>query len=161
MSALLLGGGAIVIMSAGLSRKGRLAGLVPAATGVTLLVSAPSWDRELLASGVYKYAARIPENVEVEVALKAGTLLYYRDGAASTVSVRQLSGALSLAIDGKVDASTAATCSRRSCLPTCLSSSIRARVMFSSSGLGAVSPWPRRSFIPSNGRMSGDLSRRR
>ena len=39
--------------------------------------------------------------------LRAGELLYYREGAASTVSVRRIAGATTLAIDGKVDASNA------------------------------------------------------
>src|SRR5207248_2540836 len=38
--------------------------------------------------------------------LKAGTLLYYRDGAVATVTVKRLAGTLSLSVDGKVDAST-------------------------------------------------------
>ena len=37
--------------------------------------------------------------------LKAGSLLYYREGAAATISVKRLTGTLSLAIDGKTDAS--------------------------------------------------------
>ena len=65
------------------------------------------WDRELLASGSYKYASAVAPGLDVETALKSGTLIYYRDGATSTVSVKRLTGALSLAIDGKVDASTA------------------------------------------------------
>ena len=37
--------------------------------------------------------------------LKAGTLLYYREGASATVSVKRLTGTTTLAVDGKVDAS--------------------------------------------------------
>jgi spermidine synthase len=66
----------------------------------------PRWDRELLASGVYKYAPLVARSLDLESALKAGTLVYYRDGAAATVSVKRLAGTLSLAVDGKVDAST-------------------------------------------------------
>lgn len=66
----------------------------------------PAWDRELLASGVYKYAAPAAGLPDVESALKAGTLVYYADGAAATVSVKRLTGTLSLSVDGKVDAST-------------------------------------------------------
>jgi spermidine synthase len=40
-------------------------------------------------------------------ALTAGELLSYREGAISTVAVRKLAGTVSLAIDGKVDASNA------------------------------------------------------
>jgi spermidine synthase len=66
----------------------------------------PRWDRELLSSGVYKYAAEAAGSPDLEAALKAGTLVYYRDGAASTVSVKRLAGILSLSVDGKVDASS-------------------------------------------------------
>src|SRR6185295_2784622 len=44
---------------------------------------------------------------DFEASLRAGRLEYYQEGAAATVSVRRLSGKLSLAIDGKVDASNA------------------------------------------------------
>jgi spermidine synthase len=80
-----------------------------ALVGVIVLVwlaIEPRWDRELLSSGVYKYAAEAAGSPDLESALKAGTLVYYRDGAASTVSVKRLAGTLSLSVDGKVDAST-------------------------------------------------------
>jgi spermidine synthase len=83
----------------------RTAGWLPAAAALVLLVMAPSWDRELLASGGYKYARHVAANMDLDVALKAGTLLYYREGATSTVSVKRLTGELSMSIDGKVDAS--------------------------------------------------------
>ena len=44
--------------------------------------------------------------VDFETALKAGTLVCYRDSAAATISVKRLTGTLSLSVDGKVDAST-------------------------------------------------------
>lgn len=75
------------------------------AVAIGLAMQAP-WDRELLASGVYKYASRVQKDLDLETALTAGTLLYYRDGAAATVSVKRLTGELSLSVDGKVDAST-------------------------------------------------------
>ncbi len=64
------------------------------------------WDRELLASGIYKYARTIPAGVDLEAVLKAATLLDYRDGEHATVSVIEFAGTRSLAIDGKVDGST-------------------------------------------------------
>src|SRR4029079_15271632 len=63
------------------------------------------WDRPLLASGAYLYAAYVPKDLDLETQLKAGTLLYDRDGAAATVSVKRLTGTTTLAVDGKVDAS--------------------------------------------------------
>ncbi|MGE3887383.1 MAG: fused MFS/spermidine synthase [Vicinamibacterales bacterium] len=67
----------------------------------------PSWDPRLLSSGAYKYAAAL-RGPDLETALTAGELRYYKEGATATVAVRQLAGTTSLAIDGKVDASDAA-----------------------------------------------------
>jgi spermidine synthase len=66
----------------------------------------PPWDRALLASGAYKYAPYIGE-ADLDAVLRAGTIVYYKEGASGTVSVRDLNGTRSLAIDGKVDASNA------------------------------------------------------
>jgi spermidine synthase len=68
--------------------------------------AAPEWDRDLIASGAYKYSRLIPAE-DLEWSLRAGYLEYYKEGAAGTVSVRRLGGTRSLAIDGKVDASNA------------------------------------------------------
>jgi spermidine synthase len=87
-------------------RPGRGLVLGTAVASLALLLRGQSWDRELLASGSYKYASAIVPGLDLETALKSGTLVYYRDGAAATVSVKRLTGALSLAIDGKIDAST-------------------------------------------------------
>ena len=51
------------------------------------------------------YAPYVPGDLDLITQLKAGTLVYYREGAAATVSVKRLTGTLSLAIDGKTDAS--------------------------------------------------------
>jgi spermidine synthase len=102
----LLIAGALLAAARGAQRWAwRTAGWLPAAAALVFLVMAPSWDRELLASGGYKYARHVAGNMDLDVALKAGTLLYYQEGAASTVSVKRLTGALSMSLDGKVDAS--------------------------------------------------------
>ena len=75
-----------------------------AASGIGAIVAMPPWDRELLASGAYKYAPYLASG-DFDSVLRAGRLEYYKEGAAGTVSVRRLTGTLSLAIDGKVDAS--------------------------------------------------------
>jgi spermidine synthase len=80
------------------------AGLAVASLAAILLL--PAWDRELLASGAYKYAPYLGTD-NFDTVLRAGTLEYYKEGAAATVSVRRLTGTTSLAIDGKVDASNA------------------------------------------------------
>jgi spermidine synthase len=106
VSVLLASGAVLAAWLAGQQFTTRAAGLIPVAVGLLLVVTASPWDRELLASGSYKYASAIAPGLDVETALKSGTLIYYRDGASATVSVRRLTGSLSLAIDGKVDASS-------------------------------------------------------
>jgi len=101
---LMIAGGVVAVCGLPPSRA-RATGLVPVACLLALLIWTPGWDRELLASGVYKYARYIDRDLDLESALKAGTLVYYREGAASTVSVKRLTGTLSLSVDGKVDAS--------------------------------------------------------
>ena len=96
----------LVIVRGALPTSVRRMAALPAVAVLGWLALQRPWDRELLASGVYKYASRAPREIDVETSLKAGTLLYYRDGAAATVSVKRLTGTLSLSIDGKVDAST-------------------------------------------------------
>jgi spermidine synthase len=103
---LLIAGAVTVAIRGTLATFPRGAALVAAASVAWLSLTSAGWDRELLASGAYKYARRVPQGVDVPAALKAGTLLYYREGATGTVSVKRLTGELSLAIDGKVDAST-------------------------------------------------------
>ena len=102
-----LAAGAVLAGWFGAAGPGRIAALMPVAAGLLLMLTGARWDRVLLASGSYKYASAVAPGLDVETALKSGTLVYYRDGATSTVSVKRLTGALSLAIDGKVDASTA------------------------------------------------------
>ena len=88
-----------------LSTAARTVSLVASAAAALIFAISPPWDHELLASGVYKYSAYVAKGLDLEAALKAGTLLYYREGAASTVTVKRLTGTVTLAIDGKVDAS--------------------------------------------------------
>ena len=78
-----------------------LAGVAAAVFGTL-----PDWDRQLLASGAYKYSRNL-DSQALDATLRAGALEYYREGAAATVSVRRLGGSRALAIDGKVDASNA------------------------------------------------------
>jgi spermidine synthase len=81
------------------------AGVGVAAIGVAaLVVMTPRWDLEVLSGGAYKYAPYL-RGGDLETGLAAGTLLYYREGAAGTVSVRKTAASIALAIDGKVDAS--------------------------------------------------------
>jgi spermidine synthase len=87
-------------------RSALLPGTVGAAA-IAVIVALPRWDHELLASGAYKYAPYL-QSADLETVLRAGTLEFYKEGAAGTVSVKRLTGVRSLAIDGKVDASNGA-----------------------------------------------------
>jgi len=77
------------------------------AVAIVGILALPRWDHELLASGAYKYAPYLQAG-ELDTVLRAGTLEFYKEGAAATVSVRTVTGVRSLAIDGKVDASNGA-----------------------------------------------------
>ena len=105
VSACLIAASLIVVVAGRLPRNMRIAGAAAAVAAVAMLALSPPWDRELLASGGYLYAPFVPKDLELVPLLKAGTLLYYRDGAAATVSVKRLTGTTTLAVDGKVDAS--------------------------------------------------------
>ncbi len=94
------------VMAAGLRGSARVwtlavCGIAAIATGLL-----PPWNQSLISSGAYKYASSMSAE-GLEVSLAAGRLLYYREGAVATVSVREAAGTTSLAIDGKVDASNA------------------------------------------------------
>jgi len=71
---------------------------------IALALVAPQWNHTRLVSGAYRLAPILAAR-DLETALDAGDLTYYREGAAGAVSVRELIGVRSLAIDGKVDAS--------------------------------------------------------
>jgi spermidine synthase len=96
-------GGAGCLAMVGATR-GRVIAAAAAVGSIAAIVLLPGWDPALLASGAYKYAPYLQSN-DLPTILRAGTLQYYKEGAAGTVSVRDLAGNRSLAIDGKVDAS--------------------------------------------------------
>jgi spermidine synthase len=97
--------GAMAVLWAGRAHgTARTAGVSLAAAVLVLGIWLPQWDQLLLSSGAYKYAATL-RGPDLTTALRAGRLLYYREGPSGTVAVRRLTGATSLAIDGKVDAS--------------------------------------------------------
>ncbi|MGE0040029.1 MAG: fused MFS/spermidine synthase [Vicinamibacterales bacterium] len=86
--------------------RGRVVAVAAAALALGAGVWLPGWNPLLLSSGAYKYAPALTGR-DLQTALTAGRLLYYREGATATVAVRDLAGTRSLAIDGKVDASNA------------------------------------------------------
>lgn len=97
---------AIAILFGSSRGRGQWAGYALAAAVLVAAAIAPEWNRSLLSSGAYKYAIAM-RGANLASALTAGDLLSYREGATSTVTVRRLTGTISLAIDGKVDASNA------------------------------------------------------
>ena len=105
VSALLILTALIVLAWGTLGKTAQVVNGTALVLAVILLAWSPPWDRALLASGLYLYAPYVPKGVALEPLLKAGSILYYKEGAAATVSVKRLTGTLSLAIDGKVDAS--------------------------------------------------------
>lgn len=105
VSVVLVAAALLVLASATRRWAVRAPGLVASVAAVVLVASGPAWDRELLASGPYMYAPFVPPDLDLTTQLRAGTLLYYREGASATVSVKRLTGTTTLAVDGKVDAS--------------------------------------------------------
>jgi spermidine synthase len=109
----LQGASITAMLAAMLALEGTVGGRSRLAIGIgvlSLVVSVlfmPRWNHARLANGAYRLAPSLAGG-DIETALDAGDLLYYREGAAGTVSVRRLLGVTSLAIDGKVDASNGA-----------------------------------------------------
>ncbi|MEW6322708.1 MAG: hypothetical protein AB1635_16675 [Acidobacteriota bacterium] len=97
--------GLIVVVFGRLSARGQTAALSGLALASLLAAASPLWDRRLVASGGYLYARFVPPGLDLGAMLRAGELLYYREGATATVSVKRLTGTTTLAVDGKTDAS--------------------------------------------------------
>ena len=105
--ALGIGGGCLLLLTAGGGWRARFAAAAVALTGLGAGAAVPDWNRPLISSGTYWNVPNVPTQ-DLQAALEAGEVLYYEEGAAGTVSVRRTAGSLALAIDGKVDASNAA-----------------------------------------------------
>jgi spermidine synthase len=96
--------GALVALTSGARRAASTTIAAAAAASAAIVLFAPPWNPELLSAGAYKYAPYL-RGGDLETGLSAGALLYYREGAAGTVSVRKTAASIAMAIDGKVDAS--------------------------------------------------------
>jgi spermidine synthase len=98
----IMAGAAIAIIA---TKHRRRQFIAAGAVGLSVLAPfvLPHWDHELLSGGMYKYAAYLNEG-EVLDFLRRGELIFYREGKVATVSVKQIGSKISLAIDGKVDA---------------------------------------------------------
>jgi spermidine synthase len=96
---------AVGVLTAALHRR-----WIPAVTclvAVPVVFMIPQWNLELMSSGAYKYAPSYAPNADLETLLGSGDLLYFKEGAVTTVSVRKHPGRLTLSVDGKVDATDA------------------------------------------------------
>ena len=106
-SALAIAGGSLLLLAAEVGWRPRFAAAAVALASLGVGAALPDWNRALLSSGAYWNVSDVPTQ-DLQAALEAGEVLYYDEGAAGTVSVRRTAGSLTLAIDGKVDASNAA-----------------------------------------------------
>ncbi len=95
----------MVIVWGDLTTAAQAIAMAAAIGAASLAAISPPWNRALLSSGPYLYAPYVPKDLDLPALLEAGTLLYDRDGASATVSVKRLTGTTTLAVDGKVDAS--------------------------------------------------------
>ena len=83
----------------------RLFGVVAGAGAMAFLWTTPSFDKELFAGGAYKYSA-YDLDLSVEDVLRRGELVLYAEGRGANVSVKRVGSSFSLAVDGKVDATS-------------------------------------------------------
>ena len=72
MGVLLVLNAVIVALWGRLSMTARVAGLSLAFAALVVVVVAPRWDRELLASGAYMYATFVPKDLDLEIAAQSG-----------------------------------------------------------------------------------------
>lgn len=83
----------------------RLLGGLAGAASLALVATSPALDQELFAGGAYKYSVYDP-NLSVEDVLRRGELVSYAEGRVANVSVKRVGSSYSLAVDGKVDATS-------------------------------------------------------
>ena len=103
---LMIGGACLAVVAGRPRRRRRLAGLAAAATVAGGRPGhAAAWDRDAAGERRLQVRRRASTTDDLATALQAGALLYYKEGAAATVSVRQSPGRGRWPIDGKVDAS--------------------------------------------------------
>lgn len=111
-------GVAVVNLVAGLVADGAgarpLKGLATAGAFAAALLCLPAWDAAILSSGPFIYAKAYRDSAtegrSVEDVIRAcGEVLFHRDGAFATTTVRKaFGGLLSLQVNGKTDASNKA-----------------------------------------------------
>ncbi|MEO5762811.1 MAG: fused MFS/spermidine synthase [Vicinamibacteria bacterium] len=83
----------------------RIIGLGTSVAALAAVIGAPAFDRDLFAGGAYKYSA-YDTSLSVEDVLRRGELVSYVEGRVANVSVKRIGSSFSLAVDGKVDATS-------------------------------------------------------
>ncbi|MBX7185345.1 MAG: fused MFS/spermidine synthase [Vicinamibacteria bacterium] len=83
----------------------RTLGLLCGTASLAFVFSSPALDKELFAGGAYKYSV-YDMNLSVEDVLRRGELVSYAEGRVANVSVKRVASSFSLAVDGKVDATS-------------------------------------------------------
>ena len=83
----------------------RVAGGLAAGASLAFVLTSPALDKELFAGGAYKYSV-YDVNLSVEDVLRRGELVSYAEGRVANVSVKRVGSSFSLAVDGKVDATS-------------------------------------------------------
>ena len=100
---------ASALSAIGISLSGRVAarvaGGIAGVSALLLVTASPALDQELFAGGAYKYSV-YDMNLSVEDVLRRGELVSYAEGRVANVSVKRVGSAFSLAVDGKVDATS-------------------------------------------------------
>ncbi len=97
----------LVVRAPSLPKQGRVVAafvLVVLALGIYRVL--PRWDRELMSGGLYKVAPYL-ERGEFLDFLRRGELVFYDEDDTATVAVKRVGRRVSLAVDGKVDATNA------------------------------------------------------
>jgi spermidine synthase len=98
--------GLSVLVFVGRSWRGRVTALLPAAVALLVVVTLPSWPREVFAAGTGFYASLYGSVEELSKAIVGMRLLYYRDGINTTISVDRVGDYRVYRSNGKTDAST-------------------------------------------------------
>lgn len=83
----------------------RVLGGAAGVASLFLIAASPTLDKELFAGGAYKYSV-YDMNLSVEDVLRRGELVSYAEGRVANVSVKRVASSFSLAVDGKVDATS-------------------------------------------------------
>ncbi len=101
--------GLTLVMAWASTMRTKVAAGASLVVGLVAVALLPTWDRQVMTSGVSVYATRYVSNPTAtswREKLRAERLLYYRDGISATVTIHQSGGQTILRVNGKIDASS-------------------------------------------------------